>query len=179
MRMPVSWMKSLSESFSQPFGTPLAMEVSFVWKRDYTGRRAARDKKREADRAALFALPGELPLGVILLRRGRRGRRLLVLGRGDQRNVRGFVPRGRRGLAVDDRKHPRRLLHPALGLVGQELQLRLDVGTLLEDRGLGRGIRVGLARGSRLDLRLGDVAERGQLDGLRHGLLRRSFLGGF
>src|SRR5436189_6030750 len=161
MRMPVSWMNSLSESFSQPLGTPLAMNISFVWNRDYTGGRPGRDKKRDAESdgpSALLPLPGEFPLGLFLLGRRRR-RRLIVLGRRDERDVRRLVSRGfRRGLGVDDRQHAGRLLHPALGLVGEELQLGLDVGTLLEHRGLGRGVRVGLPPGSGLDLGPRDLA---------------------
>src|SRR6185503_15741073 len=97
MRMPVSWMKSLSESFSQPFGTPLAMSISCSLTRPQpeveiipAGAPAA-PRKNGRFRPDLFPLPGELPLRLLLLRGRSRRRRLLVLGRGDQRKVGRFV----------------------------------------------------------------------------------------
>src|SRR5687767_5418697 len=117
-------MKSLSESFSQPLGTPLAMRFSPLVRLARAMRRArslhAREdeiipagasaaprKKAGGTASILLPLPGELPLRLVLLRGRRRLGRLLVLRRGDERNV-GRLFRVRRGR----RRFGRSLLRP-------------------------------------------------------------------
>src|SRR6185503_18059826 len=195
MRMPVSWMKSLSESFSQPFGTPLAMSISCSLTRPQpeveiipagapaAPRKNGNDRRehaeacrrpsrlrrpwigfgvapslppslRSGERRRLFPLPGELPLRLFLLRGRSRRRRLLVLGRGDQRKVGRFVLIRRR-LGGGGRR--------SLDRGRKDARRRLGAADELGRRLLDQlGLRLGLAR---LDLRLGDGAERRLLHG--------------